>query len=145
MKTIGLASDHAGFNLKIQIKNYLINLGYTVIDFGCDSDLSCDYADFAHLLGTAFDKQAINRGIVFCGTGNGINMTVNKHQSIRSALCWNSSVAEFARRHNDANVCALPARLINEEEAKSIVDIFLNQSFDGGRHTERIGKIPIQN
>ncbi len=145
MKTIGLASDHAGFDLKIHIKNYLIKLGYSVIDFGCNSDQSCDYADFAHLLGTAFDKQEINQGFVFCGTGNGINMTVNKHQSIRSALCWNNNVVEFARHHNDANVCALPARLISEDEAVAIVDIFLNEPFDGGRHAVRIEKIPIKN
>ena len=114
-----------------------------MIDFGCNSELSCDYADYAHLLGFALDNSEIQRGFVFCGSGNGINMTINKHKSVRSALCWNTEIANLARHHNDANVCSLPARFISVTEAIQIVDIFLSELFDGERHLKRIEKIPI--
>ncbi len=143
METIGLASDHAGYALKIFISDYLQLNGYTILDFGCNSDVSCDYPDFAHLLGSAIDNREIKRGLVFCGSGNGINMTINKHQSVRSALCWNTKIADLARHHNDANVCSIPARFISEQEALEIVDIFLFEVFDGGRHLQRVIKIPI--
>jgi len=143
MEIIGLASDHAGYDLKCIIKEHLEKNGYITKDYGCDSVLSCDYPDYAHLIGYGIDNKIINRGFVFCGSGNGINMTVNKHQEVRSALCWNSEIAELARRHNNANICSLPARFITEAEAIKIVDIFLVEPFDGGRHLKRVEKIPI--
>jgi len=143
MNIIGLASDHAGYQLKIIIVEYLRGKGFNLIDFGCNSELSCDYADYAHLLGFALDNSEIQRGFVFCGSGNGINMTINKHKSVRSALCWNTEIANLARHHNDANVCSLPARFISVTEAIQIVDIFLSELFDGERHLKRIEKIPI--
>lgn len=143
METIGVASDHAGYELKCFIKNYLENKGFKVFDYGCDSVTSCDYPDYAHLLGFAIDNKELFRGLVFCGSGNGINMTINKHPGIRSALCWNTEIAKLARNHNDANVCSLPARFISESEAKKIVDIFLDEKFEGGRHLKRVNKIPL--
>jgi len=143
MKIIGLASDHAGYDLKCIIKEHLEKHGYDTKDYGCDSSSSCDYPDFAHLIGYGLDNNDIERGFVFCGSGNGINMTVNKHPGVRSALCWNTEIAELARRHNDANICSLPARFITESDAKKIVDVFLEESFDGGRHLLRIRKIPL--
>ena len=143
MEIIGLASDHAGYDLKCFIKEYLEKKGFTIKDYGCDSSVSCDYSDFAHLLGYAIDNKNIKRALVFCGSGNGINMTINKHQSVRSALCWNTEISELARHHNNANVCSLPARFITESEAKKIVDVFLEEDFDGGRHLKRVEKIPL--
>lgn len=143
MKIVGLASDHAGFYLKVIVKDHLESLGYSIRDFGCNSDISCDYADYAHALGFAMDNLDIQIGLVFCGSGNGINMTVNKHSSVRSAICWNSDIASLARHHNDANVCSVPARFVTNEEAIRVVDTFLSEIFDGGRHALRIKKIPI--
>jgi len=143
MQIVGLASDHAGYDLKRVIKEYLETKGVVVKDFGCHTTNSCDYPDFAHLLGYAIENKEVQIGIVFCGSGNGINMTINKHQGVRSALCWNTEIAGLARRHNDANVCSLPARFISEHEAKEILDIFLEEHFDGGRHAIRVNKIPL--
>jgi len=143
MEIIGLASDHAGYDLKCIIKEYLEKKGYAIKDYGCDSSVSCDYPDFAHLMGYGIENKEIKRGIVFCGSGNGINMTVNKHHSVRSALCWNTEIADLARHHNDANVCSLPSRFITDFDAKKIVDVFLNETFDGGRHLFRVEKIPV--
>lgn len=143
MNVIGLACDHAGYDLKLVIKNYLTNLGYDIRDFGCDSAVSCDYPDYAHKLGKALEIKDINIGLVFCGSGNGINMTVNKHQGVRSALCWNTDIAFLARHHNDANVCSVPSRYVTVDEAIAIIDVFLKEDFDGGRHLIRISKIPV--
>lgn len=143
MKIIGLASDHAGYDLKCCIKKLLEKRGFIIKDYGCDSSVSCDYPDYAHNLGFAIENKDIERGFVFCGSGNGINMTVNKHQGVRSALCWNTEIAKLARNHNDANVCSLPSRFITESEAKEIVDVFLNEGFEGGRHLIRVKKIPL--
>lgn len=142
MDIIGLASDHAGFNLKESLKKFLKSKGFTIIDYGCNSLDSCDYPDFGHILGYEIAKKSINRGIVFCGSGNGINMTVNKHNEVRSALCWNKEIAWLARHHNDANVCSLPARFVSEKDAIDIVNIFLIENFDGDRHLNRVNKIP---
>jgi len=141
---IALASDHAGFNLKELIKEWLINNNYKVTDFGTNSSESCDYADFAHPMATSVEDNTNDLGISVCGSGNGINMTVNKHQGIRAALCWNKEIASLARAHNDANICSLPARFISVDEAKEIIETFLSTSFDGGRHLTRINKIPIK-
>lgn len=143
MTVIGLACDHAGYDLKVLIKNYLIKLGYEIRDFGCDSAVSCDYPDYAHKLGKALEIKEVNIGLVFCGSGNGINMTVNKHQGVRSALCWNTEIAFMARHHNDANVCSIPSRYVSVNQAVDIIDVFLKENFDGGRHLMRINKIPV--
>ena len=141
---IGVASDHAGFELKKIVKDYLDRKGYSYEDIGCDSDNSCDYPDYAHPLGEAIENGKYDIGIVLCGSGNGINMTINKHQGIRSAICWNSEIAELAVKHNDANVCSLPARYLTNEDTIDIVEKFLNSEFEGGRHKKRIDKIPLK-
>jgi ribose 5-phosphate isomerase B len=144
MCRIALASDHAGFNLKGAVIQYLVDRDIEYTDFGCYTSDACDYPDYAHPLATAIETSNSELvGIVFCGSGNGINMTVNKHRGIRSAICWNEEVARLARAHNDANICSLPARFITREEALKVVDIFLNTDFEGGRHQVRIDKIPI--
>ena len=142
-KRIGLASDHAGFRLKAYLKARLETEGYNVKDFGCNSTDSCDYPDYAHPMADALENGEIDVAFSMCGSGNGINMVVNKHQGIRSALCWNKEIAELARAHNDANICALPGRFISPVIAWQICQIFLNTEFDGGRHKRRIDKIPL--
>ncbi|TLX77195.1 ribose 5-phosphate isomerase B [Labilibacter sediminis] len=139
---VGFASDHAGYELKELLKTYLTDKGITVSDFGCHSIESVDYADFAHPLASAVETNEVDLGMSICGSGNGINMTVNKHQGIRAALCWNQEISELARSHNNANVCSLPARYLTVEDAKDIVDAFLETAFEGGRHQRRIEKIP---
>ena len=143
-KKIVIGSDHAGFELKEKIKLYLENKGVEFFDVGTKSEESCDYPDFGHLLAEEIEKDNYKYGISICGSGNGINMTANKHQKVRSALCWNEEISRLARTHNDANNCSLPARFINEELAYKIVDIFFNTEFEGGRHLRRIQKIPKQ-
>lgn len=143
MFKIALASDHAGFALKNSIILFLQNRNIEYIDFGCFTSEACDYPDYAHPLATAVENSSDLIGIVCCGSGNGINMTVNKHKGIRSAICWNVEVAKLARSHNNANICSLPARFITEREALDIVDIFLRTEFEGGRHLVRINKIPL--
>ena len=140
---IALASDHAGYEMKEFLKNVLSKKGFEIVDFGTNSSESCDYADFAHPMASAVEKQTCALGIAICGSGNGINMTVNKHQKIRSALCWTTEVAQLARLHNDANICALPARFISNETASEIIDVFLKTAFEKGRHTERVRKIQL--
>lgn len=141
--SLAIASDHAGFVFKEQLKQYLEKRGYLVKDFGTFSDESTDYPDYAHPLATAVEKGDCTFGITLCGSANGISMTANKHQGIRSAICWNTEIAKLARLHNDANICSLPARFIPYELAEEIVDVFLNTDFEGGRHQRRIEKIPI--
>jgi len=143
MKKIGIASDHAGYDMKHHLIKYLLELGYEMKDFGAYSNESCDYPDYAHPLANAVENRVVFKGISICGTGNGINMTVNKHQDIRSALCWDEEISKFARLHNDANICALPARYISMEMAEKISTVFLTTEFEGGRHIARINKIPI--
>ena len=144
-KKIGIASDHAGYQLKEFVIGYLDSKGYDVYDFGTNSEESCDYPDYAHPLAEAIEKGELPRGIAMCGSANGITMTLNKHQGIRAALCWEPEIASLARRHNNANVCTMPARFINTDTAHEIVDIFLNTEFEGGRHQARIDKIPLKN
>ena len=141
MKKIGFACDHAGFEYKEKIKLLLSEKGYETVDFGCYSNDSVDYPDFAHKLSAAILKKECDLGIQFCGSGNGINMSANKHQEIRSALCWKTEIAELARQHNNANICTMPARYISFDEAKKIVYKFLNTNFEGGRHERRVNKI----
>lgn len=139
---IGVASDHAGFERKQTVLKYLQEQGIEFKDFGTFSAESSDYPDYAHPLADAVSHGEFNLGITLCGSGNGINMTANKHQGIRSAICWMPEIAMLARLHNDANICALPARYITDEQAIEIVKIFMSTAFEGGRHIDRINKIP---
>lgn len=140
---LGIANDHAGYSLKLMLVEYLTSRGHSCKDYGSYSDKPVDYPDFGHKLAYAVENGEIDMGISICGTGNGINITANKHQDIRSALCWNKTISHLARSHNDANICALPGRFITQEEAFEIVDEFLNTAFEGGRHEIRIKKIPL--
>ena len=139
---IALASDHAGFERKQTVLKYLQEKGIEFKDFGAFSADSSDYPDYAHPLAVAVSHGEFDCGITLCGSGNGINMTANKHPGIRSAICWLPEIAALARQHNDANICALPARYITDEQAIEIVKIFLATVFEGGRHQNRINKIP---
>jgi len=139
--SIGLAADHAGFNFKEKLKEELIKEGYQIKDYGTYSEESTDYPDYAHPLAEAVENNQHQFGITLCGSGNGINMTANKHQGIRAALCWNKEISELARLHNNANICSLPARFIDYNLAKEIVNVFLNTNFEGGRHQRRVEKI----
>ena len=141
MKTIGIANDHAGYELKLKMVGYLRQKGYVVKNFGADTSEPADYPDFAHPLANAVEQGECELGISICGSGNGINMTVNKHAGIRGALCWCPEISRIARAHNNANICSLPARFITEETAYCIVDEFLNTPFEGGRHQRRVEKI----
>lgn len=138
---IPIASDHAGFELKGKVIKFLSSKNIDTKDFGTYSSDSVDYPDFAHKVGSAINKGEYKRGIVICGSGNGVQMTVNKYPGVRCALCWNEEIASLARQHNDANILSLPARFIPEELALKIVDIFLNTDFEGGRHQRRVEKI----
>lgn len=141
---IAVASDHAGYERKLVVVKHLENLGYEVKDFGAFSSESSDYADWAHPMASAVENGEFPMGISLCGSGNGINMTVNKHQGIRSALCWNTEIAALAKQHNNANILAIPARFVTDDEATNIVDAFMNAEFEGGRHQVRIDKIPLK-
>ncbi|MCG8410909.1 MAG: ribose 5-phosphate isomerase B [Bacteroidales bacterium] len=143
-KSLGIACDHAGYEFKEKLKVELEKNGYVIKDYGTYSDESADYPDFAHPLASAVENEEHIYGITLCGSGNGINMTANKHQGIRAALCWNVEIAELARLHNDANVCSIPARFVDFDLAKQIVEIFLNTEFEAGRHIRRINKIPLK-
>ena len=142
-KKIAICSDHAGFELKGKIEEWLAGKGLAFEDFGTFSEESCDYPDFAHPCAEAGERGRCHPGIAMCGSGNGINMTLNKHQGIRAALCWTPELASLARRHNNANVLVLPARFIPVELALEIVETFLSTPFEGGRHERRIEKIPV--
>jgi ribose 5-phosphate isomerase B len=143
-KKIAIVSDHAGYFLKEKLLSYLIKEKQDVKDIGCFSEEKVDYPDLGHPLANAVSAGEYELGISICGTGNGINMTVNKHPGIRSALCWNEEISRLARAHNDANICALPGRFISESEAYLIIKTFINTSFEGGRHQRRIDKISLK-
>ena len=142
---LALCSDHAGYELKSIIEGYLQANGIDYTDFGTFSAESCDYPDFAHAAAEAIEKGECSMGIAMCGSGNGIAMTLNKHQQIRAALCWTNELAALARQHNTANVLVLPARFIEPATALALVDTFLSTDFEGGRHQRRIDKIPVKN
>ena len=144
MEKVIIASDHAGFRLKEKMVKWLIANRYEVKDIGCFSEESVDYPDYAHPLSLAVEAGSYKYGITICGSGNGINMATNKHQGIRSAVCWNEEISRLARAHNDANICALPGRFISEAEGIIIIKTFLTTSFEGGRHKRRIDKIPYK-
>lgn len=140
---IGIACDHAGYEMKELLVGYLDAMGYEVLDFGTHSPESVDYADFAHPLAEAIEAGELQRGIGLCGSGEGMAMTLNKHRGIRAGLCWNTDVATLIRRHNDANVLVLPARFVGNDEAVAMVETFLGTAFEGGRHENRIAKMAI--
>lgn len=143
-KPVGLCSDHAGYELKAIIEGYLDSQDIAYVDFGTNSSESCDYPDFAHPCAEAVEAGDVYPAIAICGTGNGIGMTLNKHQGIRAALCWEPELARLARAHNNANVVVLPARFIAPELAIEIVETFFATPFDGGRHERRIEKMPVK-
>ncbi len=138
-----MGSDHAGFPLKERIVAKLRAAGHQIQDHGTDSEASTDYPDYAHPVASAVESGEVTLGILMCGSGNGINMAANKHQGVRSALCWTPEIAEMARLHNNANILALPARYIEPEVAETIVDTFLKHEFEGGRHQRRVEKIAL--
>jgi ribose 5-phosphate isomerase B len=140
-KPIAIGGDHAGFEYKQSIIKWLRDKGYQVKDFGTHSTDSVDYPDFAHPTAASVEKNETAFGILICGSANGVNITANKHQGIRSALCWNTDVARLARQHNNANVIALPARFIALHYAIEMIDGFMNTAFEGGRHEGRVNKI----
>lgn len=144
MNKIAIACDHAGYELKEFLIGYLSGMGVEVKDFGTNSTDSVDYPDFAHPLASAVNNGEFKFGITICGSGNGINMVSNKYPKVRAALCWTVEISELARQHNDANICSLPARFIDNALAVEIIDKFLETEFEGGRHLNRINKIPIE-
>lgn len=139
--TVAIGSDHAGFELKQELIAYLQDKKFTVIDKGCYSADRADYADYGHAVANAVTGKEAELGVLLCGSGNGINMTANKHKGIRAALCWNAEIAALARQHNNANILTLPARYISREEAFKCIDVFFSEQFEGGRHQQRIEKI----
>ena len=141
-KIVGIGGDHAGFHLKEKLINWLEGAGYEVQDFGTNSEDSVDYPDYIHPLAHALEEKKFEKGILICGSGNGVAITANKHADVRAALCWNNEIAELARQHNDANAIAIPARFVSEELAFQMVKTFLNTEFEGGRHQRRVQKIP---
>lgn len=143
-KPIALCSDHAGYATKQAVIAYLEQAGIAYKDFGTYSEESCDYPDFAHPCAEAVESGECYPGIGICGSGEGVCMTLNKHQGIRAALCWKPEIAALAREHNDANVLVMPGRFISNDEALEITKVFLNTEFAGGRHQRRIEKIPVK-
>jgi len=138
---IAIGNDHAGTGYKRTIMESLKNEGHSIINFGTDSEESVDYPDFVHPVAKAVSNNEVDFGIIICGSGNGANMTANKHQKIRSALCWTKEITQLAREHNDANILSIPARFTSEPQALEMVKTFLNTDFQGGRHQKRVEKI----
>lgn len=140
-QSIAIGADHAGFAYKEAIKTWLIDHAYMVEDFGTYSADSADYADFAHPVANAVESGKAERGILVCGSGEGVSMTANKHQGIRAALVWRPDLAQVTRQHNDANILCLPERFIDLETAYACIDAFLTTEFEGGRHQRRVNKM----
>lgn len=140
---ITIGSDHAGLDLKKEVINYLYD-NHLIVDVGTHSSDSCDYPDYGHLVAESVTNKECDFGIVICGSGNGINMTVNKWPDVRAALCWESEIAYMARLHNDANILTLPGRYISLEEAIKCVEHFITVGFEGGRHSKRVDKIQLK-
>ena len=143
IKTVGLAADHAGYALKEFVKQYLQEKGIAYKDYGTFSAESTDYPEYAHALARGMESGEVYPGIAICSTGEGISMALNKHQSIRAALCWMPEIAHLARQHNNANVLTMPGNFIGHDTARAVIDEFFNTEFDGGRHLRRINKIPL--
>lgn len=139
--TIGIAADHAGYEMKEFLVGLLGAKGFDVVDYGCMSEESIDYPDYAHALARGIEGGEVERGVALCGSGQGMSLTLNKHKAIRASLCWNEEIAKLAREHNDANVLVLPARFIDLDEALAMVNVWLTTPFEGGRHEKRVEKI----
>ena len=144
IKTIGIACDHAGFPLKQYVLQYLEEHVYPYKDYGTYSDQSSDYPDFAHALAEGIESGEVYPGIGICGSGEGIAMTLNKHQGVRAGLAWMPEIAQLIRQHNDANVLVMPGRFVDNKTAKKILDGFFSATFEGGRHLNRVKKIAIK-
>lgn len=138
---VAIGSDHAGFEYKEALRNWLLKNNYELKDFGTYTADSADYADFAHPVSLAVEKKEFDFGILVCGSANGVAITANKHQGIRAAICWTEELASLARQHNDANIVCIPARFVSLELAEKITDTFLHTTFEGGRHARRVDKI----
>jgi ribose 5-phosphate isomerase B len=141
---ISIGNDHAGPEYKKAIVQHLELKGYSIQNYGTDTEASVDYPDFAHPVANDVATQKVDFGIIICGSGNGIAMTANKHQEVRAALCWTTEIAALARQHNDANIVSIPARFTSIPQAVAIVDTFLTTQFEGGRHQGRVNKIACQ-
>ena len=139
---IAIGNDHAGTEYKQEIKKMLLSENHNVNNHGTDSNNSVDYPDHIHPVAKQVENNEVDFGIIICGSGNGANMTANKHQKIRSALCWNKEIAKLSRTHNNANILSIPSRFVSLKEAKEMVKVFLNTDFEGGRHLTRVNKIP---
>ncbi|MFD3394009.1 ribose 5-phosphate isomerase B [Aquirufa sp. OSTEICH-129V] len=140
-KSFAVGGDHAGFDYKDQLIDYLKEQGFTVKDCGTYSADSVDYPDFAHPVANAVESGEVSWGLLLCGSANGVAITANKHQGIRAGLAWNTEVAQLVRQHNDANVICLPVRFISLDEAKACLQMFIDTEFEGGRHAGRVNKI----
>lgn len=138
---VAIGNDHAGTQLKTKIIERLKQKGFQVINFGTDLDESVDYPDFAHPVAQSIQNKEADFAIVICGSGNGVNMVVNKYSEVRSALCWNTEIAALSRQHNNANIIAVPARFVSDDLTLAMVDTFLSTEFEGGRHQLRVSKI----
>lgn len=138
---VAIANDHAGTELKAELKTFLENFDYELINYGTDSDTSVDYPDYVHPVAQAIENEKANFGILICGSAQGVAITANKHKNIRAAVCWETEIASLARKHNDANVLCLPARFLSEKNANQIALVFLQTKFEGGRHQKRVEKI----
>ena len=141
---IGICNDHAGVDYKNRLKDYLTAKGYEIVNFGTDTPESIDYPDVAHPLAEAVESGKVDLGIAFCGTGNGMAMTLNKHQGIRAGICWSKEIGQLIKQNNKANVLVLPARFISYETVVEITDAWLTEEFEGGRHQNRINKMPCK-
>ncbi|MFI3289285.1 MAG: ribose 5-phosphate isomerase B [Rikenellaceae bacterium] len=139
--TIGIAADHAGYEMKEFLVGLLGTKGLDVVDYGCMSEESIDYPDYAHALARGIESGEVERGVALCGSGQGMSLTLNKHKAVRAALCWSEQIAKLSREHNDSNVLVMPARFVNLDEAMAMVNIWLTTPFEGGRHIPRVEKI----
>jgi len=141
IKTIAIANDHAGTQYKFEIIKLLESKNIEVLNFGTDTEESMDYPDTIHLAASAVENEKATLGIILCGSGNGAQLTANKHKKVRAALCWNNELVTLARQHNDANILSIPARFVSLQQALGFVEIFINTDFEGGRHQQRVEKI----
>lgn len=141
---ISIGNDHAGTGYKKMIQEKLEGMGHTITNYGTDSEDSVDYPDFVHPVADDVEGKKADLGVIICGSGNGANMTANKHQGVRSALCWNVEIAKLSREHNNANILSIPSRFVSKELAVEMLETFLNTEFEGGRHQNRIDKIPAK-
>jgi len=139
--TIAIGNDHAGTEYKFEIVKKLEAAGYTVLNFGTDTNDSMDYPDAIHPTADAVESGKASFGIILCGSGNGAQMTANKHRGIRAALCWNNELVSLTRQHNNSNILTIPARFVSVQQALGFVELFLNTEFEGGRHANRVDKI----